>query len=768
MEPVADLLLSPSAFVEGTRIVTTWTHPRRIAYILPEDRQDLLIEAVAECCLTWGGMDSLLVPCKDQISVTWRKVLQAYGPDLIVAFSEVSDVDRAWFAERRLTVVSRPLTENSLSHTPGVSLYSALRAFGTKPSETELATLAVSPDHPYRLPLVARYGVLDEKQAQPYLRSWIGDLPELSSYVRVSELNPDLPLELLLFDAQITANYAANGRIIKRTLPYLTVKDVPRSQGPATVYLEDPVRTARLWLRTADYILVTGDATSVADFCLFWDLRGNRSSSDFFPLWIPLEFLQTEAGSRQLASTLVWSGAHERSLRGEPRLDVVSASRDLEEVTFSSPIAVRKTAFGDAPSLFNPSFERGLREEHEVTFRRGRGNIPRPRTREIYLFGPHDMVGFEATVEGVMLPPIHEWLPVGWDVTYSGFERPAYPRSFPSFEALHLPSGWDTLRLAFAAAGYTVRPSPAGVLATGVLALFGSLEAIAILRSKPAFGLLAELSKTTGRQWLKGLIKQAGKSDEDLEAMVRDTVQPQTRPDQARVTLGWSQAVQALGKEAAGPVLEWLLRKRVVFRGSTLRCPICRMSRWYVLDLIGSELRCEGCQEMITAPLRLDRTEWEYRVNELYAFAFDQGVLPHLLLAHERYVDKTREESLFGFYPGVLITRQDGTEEHEIDYVEIRDGRVVMAECKVDPRSFNAEAARALGLLANVVGEGDVIVAAVAAEFGEDVLGELTDTARGEVIALGPNEFFDRLPRRNYSDPVEYLDAVLRQLATLA
>jgi hypothetical protein len=67
--------------------------------------------------------------------------------------------------------------------------------------------------------------------------------------------------------------------------------------------------------------------------------------------------------------------------------------------------------------------------------------------------------------------------------------------------------------------------------------------------------------------------------------------------------------------------------RRVVFRGAVLECPRCRLSGWYVIDRVGEVWRCDGCQEDFPIPLEPEKTEWHYRINELYAQGHNQGTL---------------------------------------------------------------------------------------------------------------------------------------------
>jgi hypothetical protein len=126
----------------------------------------------------------------------------------------------------------------------------------------------------------------------------------------------------------------------------------------------------------------------------------------------------------------------------------------------------------------------------------------------------------------------------------------------------------------------------------------------------------------------------------------------------------------------------------VVFRGAELKCPRCRLSGWYAIDRVGEVWRCDGCQEDLPIPLEPDKTEWHYRINELYAHGHNQGTLTPLLTFHgmaAAWGRWSRGEAL-GFYPGIEIKAKEGARvpypKKEIDLVALRGRGLMLAECK--------------------------------------------------------------------------------------
>jgi hypothetical protein len=209
--------------------------------------------------------------------------------------------------------------------------------------------------------------------------------------------------------------------------------------------------------------------------------------------------------------------------------------------------------------------------------------------------------------------------------------------------------------------GYDVTPTEKAAAALGQLELIGGTGNLKVLASSKVRELLRVLSRRRGEK----------------------------RPFLAeRKTLKFEHFRTRWGREAARDVLLWLVKRRVVFRGAKLKCPRCRLSGWYAIDRVDEVWRCNGCQEDLPIPLEPDKTEWHYRISELYAHGHNQGTLTPLLTLHtmaEAWGGRPRGENL-GFYPGVEIKAKKGARvpypKKEIDLVALRGRDLVLTECK--------------------------------------------------------------------------------------
>jgi hypothetical protein len=316
-----------------------------------------------------------------------------------------------------------------------------------------------------------------------------------------------------------------------------------------------------------------------------------------------------------------------------------------------------------------------LRARGAAHFDRGRASIqpPQPEDLKKEFISPVDHVAFEVRVSGMWVPQSEAvaWN-VGWMhshshdyVTKNGNLRftKQYIKDSSKRDLLDLrtPDGWTLLRSVFEERGYDVARTAKAAAALGQLALIGGAENLDVLASSKVRQLLEVLSRWRGekRPWL-------GKHE----------------------TLNFEQFRDRWGRKAAHDVLQWLVKRRVVFRGVTLECPRCRLSGWYAIDRVGEVWRCDGCQEDLPIPLKSDKAEWHYRINELYAHGHNQGTLTPLLTLHTMaaaWSGRPSGEDL-GFYPGVEITARKGAHvpypKKEIDLVALHGRELVLAECK--------------------------------------------------------------------------------------
>jgi hypothetical protein len=543
------------------------------------------------------------------------------------------------------------------------------------------------------LPLVARYGGVNDAGISDVLSRVYGgrghrfDL-DLSRAVRVEEVDAAGDLVGVL-GGDLSSLLVDDESERALTLPDLTLEGlVIRLTGAPN-------------LRP---IVIAGKHDSVEDFALFWNLRSEHYYVRPFPMWIPIDLL-TDAQARAMIEKAL-AQFRPTAVENPPSMDdlwIVSASMDPMQLQERLTERYPEATFGteDLIGLFTTRSDyRYTVEKLPVFFESGRASIqpPRPKELENNLIPLVDHVAYETGVDGMWMPQSKS---MARDLAWPEFESRdkvsrngnlRFVRSFKKELAerdlieLRTPDGWTLLRSFFEERGYDVAPTAKAAAALGLLDLLGGPGNLSVLASSKVRQLLRVLSRRRGdhRHYLA-----------------------------RRKTLTFEHFRARLGREAAQEVLRWLVDRRVVLRGVALECPRCRLSEWYAIDRVGEVWRCDGCQEDLPIPLEPDKTEWHYRINELYAHGHDQGTLTPLLTLYAMHAawGVSSTYGTLGFYPGVELSAKDGVQvpfQHkEIDLVAMRGGDLILAECKESAHHLSdpgeaAEFARQLGSLARL------------------------------------------------------------------
>lgn len=124
------------------------------------------------------------------------------------------------------------------------------------------------------------------------------------------------------------------------------------------------------------------------------------------------------------------------------------------------------------------------------------------------------------------------------------------------------------------------------------------------------------------------------------------------------------------------------LERRILRRGLSLRCPVCRYAGWFRLVDLRDEMICQRCrsqwpikQENWRVPK--DEPQWQYELDEV-VFQSLEGNVVGPILALDQLRGKTRG---FLFAPEMDVYEKD-TWIAEIDLWAIVDGRIVIGEAK--------------------------------------------------------------------------------------
>lgn len=695
-----DWVLDRHSKLQGTRVATIVVRPVRVAYLVPDNDIWVTLRAVDAACLTWGGAANPMIPYSKAkgFSLTWLKILRKMDPDYLVDCVGIREEDERELRSRG-QYIHRWQNPRETFFTSGATQYSAMNAFGNGVtySETPQFYSLSSTWMPYTLIanqtvvqpmlqpesdvlypcLVARRGRLDERFFYEFAKAQYGK-PSIeiaySMFANMEEVDFSGDTEGALLGPP-PFNFAVGGSVSLQRLNLLSLTLLGLTQELEPYRFqpnpdpEDPQQKEVF----ANNVIVTGKDNSVSDLCLYWNLRMQKFVGRAFPLWIPLSILKTNQGIEVVQRARSWDKELPRRILGDDEhLYVISSS--VSEKVLRGELA----GILDNECLGSEGLDRFIsgkcryyhvREDREVSFANGTTRVPIPRPTALDKFFPLDRIVHEVSFAGLRIPQSRALQRAMWGtvsrIANSGVEVSSTVSHSSDLITLGIPDAWTVLESLFADAGYSCTPSDKGKTAVSLLNLIGGIEAVGVIASSRVHDMLREMCCVRGQ----------GSEPREFYAN--------------RVTFDYSRFRKNLG-ESADAVVGWLVKKGVIFRGLKIRCPHCLLAKWYELDRVKSIWHCDGCKSEIPVPLKLVAANWQYNINELYARCHDQGVISHLLAMYALFpLARLRESSTLGYYPGILIestsdevVKRTRVERMELDIVLIKEGKLIVGECK--------------------------------------------------------------------------------------
>ena len=382
-------ILEPGVYLSGSYIVNTSLRPVRLAFLVPDNDLSIVVRVIDSCSLTWGGYSNLIIPYsrKDGLATEWKQIIEVLDPDNIVDCVGILDADREMFSQRHRHVHKWDDPTNTF-FTAGALQHSALKAFGEHLRSTTRQHVVINPviqlSDPLSLHVLARWGRLNESFIEETLRPhrwesivrydqfaategvefsgsgqdvFLGNHPDSFPYGRYGtsiDMHNLLSLTLLGLDHDLPSYSMGGGG------------DTPEIRQYDEGY--------------ANCVVVTGEPGDITDLALYWNLRIERQWADPFPLWIPLDILDSDRGQQLVNAALSQIGPRLREgLAPNPPLFVLSSSVAMD--TLNAHVLTR---FPDC-SLRTQDFYKFLtgfstncldRAQREVNFDLGGARIP--------------------------------------------------------------------------------------------------------------------------------------------------------------------------------------------------------------------------------------------------------------------------------------------------------------------------------------------------------------------------------------------------------
>ena len=725
------------------------------------------MRAIESCTLAWGGEINGLFPASPSgIDPRFSQMFTKHDPSAVV---DAAGLGEDYAAAVRKTGRAYHRWENPQGSlfVDGALQYAALNAFGEHlgPNQQH-RTIVINPtwhDPNDRLDLhvAAIHGRINETAIGDLLlqHRWASQISyasftslAMAKFESVQDLMlGDLP-GLSVADKPIeSASYQVTGPIS------LTMLGIRRgSPSFSLMEMEDDSPSRRPFNQK---IVVTGQAGAVADLCLFWNLRAERPNGWPFPMWVPLDELDSTQGAEAIAGAL--GRMQFRSGQWPPApTDLTILSATVKQSELQSRLATR---FPDAvfkthsyDSYVSGEWENRIQTtQREVSFQSGSARIPLPKLERIDYFGGFDRIAYEVAVDSRVLPSQMQGQarPLAPRITYRGrLEGWSHGSYWPDYWNIGLPSGWECLAAVADESGYQISTSDKGHLAVGQLQLLEDISDLQILASSKIFHTLQHLSRVKGKS-------------ETPRAFFTE-----------RNSYRFSDFSKAWRNVNARALVPWLVSKGILFRGAMLRCPVCTLKTWYSIDTVAAEWICDGCRTHMPVPVDPSNTVWSYRINELVARGFDQGTLVHLLALHCAYFGFLLDD-LWGMHPGILLTPDPegpnpaAVQPREVDVVVLAAGRLIIGECKQSASSFKDDEVVAMANLARQTGSSKLIFAAPDQLPDVDWFLNATTDFDGYIELYGRDRLFDggwtRRPENNLSGPEfeERADAFLARVS---
>jgi len=686
-----------SAPISGYKFRTN-VRPVRHAYLVSARSSHQLGRAMSYCCTQWGGISNLIVPVASNLKISPldEYLLKLVEPDVVVSYLPAdSEVGRLRHEKLQAHVSAlwphRDVGLNTAAFETHDTAAHPLSIIGDQDLSThQFIDRQFQGPSSDRLSLLAMFGQVYPEQKDDYARLLqYGQLP--------------VGLESLDLWAQQM-----------RTDPFSSPINL-------TAYGVHPYKVEGASFELdAFYEVVVGD--SIADLCLYWNLRAVRESTRFTGeqtrrlLFLPSRLLRDPGALRRFAD----------ALRSAPSS---GATSNLDLAVYR---ANRQAVKAWAAAVSRSSEFSRIREKVKVTLSMGRDSSPieppgeqRPLTYAYlqlalplhfwegmhYEIPPQIPLSIGENVVRIEPPPGYRNRSHGMlmlDLESEAWQR--YPQrievartilanarftrygvSFlsdvaqkPSEFRFRLPSEWETLVAVFKGAGLTIRESDKTRYLEAVVQLLGGFENAGLLASRPALLLLEALAVPPTARLAQRIVVTLG-----LTAQRQEEVASALKGSEIVVELSaGSKSLQQLRdgtlvkhKRQLLPLLARLARAGVVRRGFRLPCTECGLTTWHPMGTVDEVIKCPGCGGSFPLPVELpsgSEIQLHYVLNSLVNRAWDQGVIPALLaMSHVA----AQHSAAYCKTAGLELLRA-GELVGDLDFVMFAEGRLRAGEAK--------------------------------------------------------------------------------------
>lgn len=706
----------------------TNVRPIKYAYFIPDDDYGVLNRVIQNTCTQWGGVRSLLIPVRPDITIDslYVRLLKLHEPDRFVHYIESFNAGTHQKHNALITQLLR-LLPNTVVHLENGDYFDQndgsmhpLSLFSDEePKKRKLVNHIFDEASPNLSIILALFGKIYRPQAGSYAREF-----ELEQRpVGVPPATPEAS----------TGSFDKFSYFWKEQFelsPFSSALNLT-SYGIAPYRSDTGFESARF-----DVVPVS----SVNSLCLYWNMRATREATQFRPklgrrtLLLPDSYLKNGAAMGSLISFIrsnirfpnfhtnrhIHFAVLDESLVEELRAVLRPFDR-LKENYETSGYEGYSFGGGDPDRLLEVD-EVDLKYGIQLPSYSGEGFVgtyyegikPSPPLNTVLKFGSNEILyeppqGFRNKFQQLAI------LDFDCDVwsrylrdhgiasairhssrfTRYGISSISIPSEATGHIEIYVPEEWETLEMYFKTRGFDVSLSPAGRYGNAVIDLMGGLADVSILSTKTAFNLLNTLTYRSTKKIGQQILKQSGMPEEIaskfeplIEEKLKNIIEElDISPELRRVTKTFVEMSGGLKKQDREPLLtliEQLSSKGVIKRGFTLKCPNCGTPSWYPLETIKEEVTCLGCSYTYSMPVKRvgdQEIQWEYTLNTLVNRAMDQDALIHVLALHHL----TKDKEVACAVPGLLLqeaAKNTGRHVTDFDLIFISGQEFFAGECK--------------------------------------------------------------------------------------
>lgn len=652
-------------------------------------------DRVRDLCGTWGGAGAPLIPVSssDKIDPRWSRILNESNIDGIERSDLLSDD-----AVGDYTDLEGPVT---------AQLIRIVVDLERRPTVQTVRGMA--PDDPWHL---------------AYL-TVAGDLSPLPHPQNTwNDLRRDLSFDDVLTIRGVAETGSASGLLeLMRDFTAVSAVELSRSNLPSGLqggYNKGFTSSSRFeWSddvisqRFGPNIVVVYQPGSVEDLALIWNLRARFLHPPRFPLAVPMT-PTVEDDIRHLNEA---GAAHYFGFGHNLALTSMSIAPDRVETLAAS---VRFEAV-DPWELLRPIGGYCSMSTDVVRFAAGKTRIASFSPSDFQTIGSAYLGSHQGTwmkrktvVVGASLPPSRTMRRQSYHGDSHYLDGPITSGGeSDGFTTIRMPSGLEVLSALAVDRGLRLTESAPGKAAEHLIRAAGRY--LSMFAAPGVVDTLSELTRGRNVSIVKRRLNQfladpePDESSDRYQALLDRLDRGLGLPDAEELsypTFDRMRQLLRMRRDGAQQWVSWAMAGGLVLRGVEANCSRCGHRQWRPLSEAVPSLVCHACGCTIDSPHGYNQINYRYRASELLLRGMSHDVLSHVLAM--RYVcnELGSKSFVFGAYPGVEF-RKPGNDRVEAEadvIVVLRNGEIVLGECKANARGLSPEELDKLWGAANQLG----------------------------------------------------------------